>query len=112
MRLKLKYKNYLPLGIITLSALAVRLYKLTAISLWHDEAFSALLVRYSWSEMIHRIGLDVHPPMYYIFLRFWHYLFGDSLFSLRAFSVLFGLRISFFWIKFPKRYLLRSSQLL
>lgn len=93
MKLKFKYKNYWPLALITLSALVIRLYKLTAISLWHDEAFSALLVRYSWSEMIYRIGLDVHPPMYYIFLRFWHYLFGDSLWSLRGFSVLFGIAL-------------------
>lgn len=40
---------------------------------------------------MHRIGLDVHPPMYYIFLRFWHYAFGDSMWSLRGFSALFGI---------------------
>src|SRR6185503_841332 len=58
--------------------------------LWHDEAFSPLLIKYSWSEMMYRIGLDVHPPMYYVFLRVWHYGFGDSLWSLRAMSVFFG----------------------
>lgn len=68
----------------------LRLWHLTSISLWHDEAFSALLIKYSWGEMMYRIGLDVHPPMYYIFLRFWHYIFGDSLFALRGMSVLFG----------------------
>jgi mannosyltransferase len=77
------------LGIVLLGLL-LRLWNLTAISLWHDEAFSALLIKYSWSEMMYRIGLDVHPPMYYIFLRIWHYIFGDSLFALRAMSVLFG----------------------
>lgn len=75
---------------ITGVGLLLRLYKLTAISLWHDEAFSALLIKYSWGEMTYRIGLDVHPPMYYYFLRIWHYVLGDSLFSLRAMSVLFG----------------------
>lgn len=78
------------IALITLGALIIRLYKLTAISLWHDEAFSALLIKYSWSEMMYRIGLDVHPPLYYIFLRIWHYVFGHSLFSLRAMSVAFG----------------------
>jgi hypothetical protein len=29
--------------------------------------------------MMYRIGLDVHPPLYYITLRFWHYLFGDGI---------------------------------
>lgn len=75
---------------ITTVGLLLRLYNLTAISLWHDEAFSALLIKYPWREMIYRIGLDVHPPMYYFFLRFWYYIFGYSLFSLRAMSVFFG----------------------
>lgn len=83
-------RNYLLL-LILISGLALRLYNFTAISLWHDEAFSVLLIRYPWREMIYRIGLDVHPPMYYIFLRLWHYGFGDSLASLRGFSVLFGI---------------------
>ncbi len=39
---------------------------------------------------MYRIGLDVHPPMYYVFLRFWHYIFGDSLLSLRGMSIFFG----------------------
>lgn len=64
---------------------------LTAVALWHDEAFSALLVRYPWQEMMHRIVLDVHPPFYYILLRLWSYAAGQSFFALRAFSLLFGL---------------------
>lgn len=61
------------------------------ISLWHDEAFSALLIKYPWGEMFYRIGLDVHPPAYYVALRLWHYVLGDSLLALRGFSVFFGL---------------------
>jgi uncharacterized membrane protein len=76
--------------LILIAATAVRLYKITAISLWHDEAFSALLIKYPWHEMFYRIGLDVHPPLYYILLRFWSYIFGYSLFSLRGFSLFFG----------------------
>ncbi len=83
-------KKYFPLILISIAGLLVRLYNVTAISLWHDEAFSALLIKYSWGEMVHRIGLDVHPPMYYFFLRFWHYAFGDSLMSLRGMSIFFG----------------------
>lgn len=70
--------------------MGLELYNLTAISLWHDEAFSALLIRYNFKEMIHRISLDVHPPFYYIVLRGWNFFFGNSLFSLRSFSVFFG----------------------
>lgn len=84
-------QNNLTLLGIAILGLLLRLWNLTSISLWHDEAFSALLIKYSWGEMMHRIGLDVHPPIYYIFLRFWSYVFGHSLFSLRGMSVLFGI---------------------
>ena len=74
-------------------AVALRNYKLTAISLWHDEAFSALLIKYDLGEMMYRIGLDVHPPFYYLVLRVWDLILGNSLFSLRMFSVFFSILI-------------------
>lgn len=83
-------KKYYPLIGITIAGLVLRLYSLTKISLWHDEAFSALMLRYSWGEMFHRIAEDVHPPLYYIVLRFWVGIFGESVFSLRGFSVACG----------------------
>lgn len=94
-------KYWILLGII-IGGTALRLFNLTKISLWHDEAFSALLIKYSWGEMFYRIGLDVHPPLYYIVLRVWHYVFGHSLFSLRAVSVLFGvgtILVSYLFVK-------------
>lgn len=96
-------KKYWPLVLITIAGLALRLYHNTGISLWHDEAFSALLIRYPWSEMMYRIGLDVHPPMYYIFLRFWHNIFGDSLWSLRGFSIFFSVALIPLAYAFVKR---------
>ncbi|HDH99096.1 MAG TPA: hypothetical protein ENF68_00155 [bacterium] len=63
---------------------------LTKTSIWHDEAFSVLLPQYSMTEMIYRAGLDVHPPFYYILLKGWFYLLGNSVFSLRLFSLVFG----------------------
>jgi uncharacterized membrane protein len=78
---------------ILIIAAVLRLYNLTAISLWHDEAFSALLVKYNLNEMMYRIALDVHPPFYYLALRCWDLFFGNSLFSIRMFSVLFGVLI-------------------
>lgn len=84
------FKNNWIITVTVISGLLLRLWNLTGISLWHDEAFSALLIKYNWSEMMYRIGLDVHPPMYYIFLRIWTEIFGHSLFALRGMSVFFG----------------------
>lgn len=83
-------KKYFALGLILILATILRFYHNLDISLWHDEAFSAFMIRYPWHEMFYRLTLDVHPPGYYILLRFWHYVFGDSLLSLRSFTVLFG----------------------
>ncbi|MEA3293238.1 MAG: glycosyltransferase family 39 protein, partial [Patescibacteria group bacterium] len=66
------------------------IYNLTSMSLWHDEAFSGLLIQYDSGEMMHRIGLDVHPPFYYILLKAWTLVFSNCLFSLRLFSVFFA----------------------
>lgn len=103
------FKNNLAILGITLVGLLLRLWHLTSISLWHDEAFSALLIKYSWSEMMYRIGLDVHPPMYYIFLRVWNYVFGDSLFALRGMSVLFGV-LTILTVYFFVRYAFHSKR--
>lgn len=89
-KIKTFVQNYIILIGITIAGLLFRLWNLTSISLWHDEAFSALLIKYSWGEMFYRIGLDVHPPMYYMFLRIWSEVFGHSLFALRGMSVFFG----------------------
>ncbi|MDR3642917.1 MAG: glycosyltransferase family 39 protein [Candidatus Doudnabacteria bacterium] len=83
-------KKYWPIIVITLIGLGFRLSHNIGISIWHDEAFSALMIRYGWGEMFQRLAMDVHPPMYYIALRIWHYAFGDGMWSLRGFSVLFG----------------------
>jgi uncharacterized membrane protein len=83
-------KKYFWISLILLLALVLRFYNNLGISLWHDEAFSALLIKYNWGEMMYRIGLDVHPPAYYVFLRIWHYVFGDSLLALRGMTVFFG----------------------
>lgn len=78
------------LPIILFLGTGLRFYNNTAVALWHDEAFSALYLRYSWQEMLYRIGLDVHPPLYYFILRIWSYFAGTSLLSLRLLSIIFG----------------------
>src|SRR3989344_1553844 len=96
-------RNYIYLILILIAGFLLRLYNLTAVALWHDEAFSALLIKYPWGEMMRRIALDVHPPFYYIVLRGWDYLFGDSLFSLRFFSLVFGILTIWFFYLFIKK---------
>lgn len=57
-------------------------------SIWHDESFTALLLRYSPGEIISRTALDVHPPLYYLVLKAWASIFGYTTVSLRLFSAI------------------------
>lgn len=108
----MKNWNLIILSLVLAAVVSVEIIFLTEISLWHDEAFSALLLRYDFSEMISRIQMDVHPPLYYIILRLWTGLFTDSLFSLRMFSVFFGaLAIAGFYALISKAFKNRSLSL-
>lgn len=95
-------KSSILLILIIIVGTILRLFNIDKVSLWHDEAFSALLIRYPYGEMIQRIILDVHPPLYYIFLRIWDAIFGDSLLALRLFSAFFGVLTIYFAYLFVK----------
>lgn len=57
---------------------------------WGDEAFTSAVVRQPWSEMMAILREDVHPPLYYLLLKSWAWVFGVSTEALRGFSVLCG----------------------
>lgn len=82
----------LPLLFILLLLLAtgLRFHKLDAQSFWNDEGNSARLSERSLPLIIEGTASDVHPPLYYLFLRGWRELLGDSEFGLRSFSAFAG----------------------
>lgn len=81
-------RHFLPLLMLTtLLALALRLWGLTAQSLWLDEAISAELARLSPRDIVAAAAADVHPPGYYLLLRGWARL-GDGPAMLRLLSTL------------------------
>ena len=57
-------------------------------SVWFDEAYSILLAKHSVAQLVHLTSLDTHPPLYYILLKVWAYVFGWSELALRSLSVL------------------------
>ena len=61
-------------------------------SFWLDEATTALVAKMSVSEMFSKfLPSDFHPPLYYLFMKFWTGVFGYSEISLRVPSLIFGL---------------------
>lgn len=70
-------------------ALAVRMYRIGAESLWLDEATSLFLARHSVLDVVAWTARDIHPPLYYLLLHFWRF-FGESEVALRSLSALAG----------------------
>ena len=84
--------EYLWLAIIVVVGAALRLYRLTAESLWTDEAFSALAASQpSVGAMLDFIKTDVHPPGFPFVLWTWGKLVGASDFTFRLFTDIGGL---------------------
>jgi uncharacterized membrane protein len=57
-------------------------------SLWCDEAFSAMMVKYNLAGILANTVKDVHPPLYYIIIKIFSLILGRSEWALRLVSVL------------------------
>lgn len=83
---------HLVLLLVLLVGGALRSDGLAERSFWYDEAFSyTLIADFSWDEMVRRLTADVHPPFYFGLLRLWSTVWGTSILSMRALSVVMGL---------------------
>ena len=71
---------------------AARLWRLTAYSLRPDEIFSLQTARHDWTGLLGAAVRDaVHPPLFYLSLKAWIGLGGESELWLRLLPVLFAL---------------------
>ena len=79
------------MALLLILAVALRVYDLSAPSLWFDEAFSwTLATQFSATDVVSRTARDVHPPLYYLLLKGWTTVFGDSVLAMRLMSVVLG----------------------
>ena len=86
-------KGYKSIAIASICAvyIAVRLWGLTSSCLWFDEVFSVHAAEHPWNLLFWFVAQDlIHPPLFYVLLKIWTNLGGESLFWLRSFSVLFA----------------------
>src|SRR2546421_11941674 len=82
--------NFLLIIGVLLLAAGLRFHLLDHQSLWNDEGNSLRLAQRSIPDLIAAARLDIHPPGYYIALKAWRALAGESEFALRAFSAFAG----------------------
>jgi uncharacterized membrane protein len=88
--MKLNYK-FLLIFAVCLIYVALRFWHLTDSCLWFDEIFSIQAAEMGWREMFWFVAQDlIHPPLFYVFLKIWISIGGESLFWLRVFPVFFS----------------------
>src|SRR5207244_3394969 len=68
-----------------------RFYRLDAQSYWNDEGTSLGLAGRSVPTILRSAAADIHPPGYYLILKTWHTVTGDTEFALRGLSALAGI---------------------
>ncbi|MHA2010335.1 MAG: glycosyltransferase family 39 protein [Promethearchaeota archaeon] len=78
------------MSVILLLGLFLRFYDLGSESVWFDESVSIIIANSDWIEILKTATNDQHPPLYYFILQFWVSLFGNSEFSARLPSAIFG----------------------
>lgn len=83
--------HYIALVLILLLGAFLRFHDLDAQSFWYDEGNSARIIERTPRLIVEAAAGDIHPPGYYLALAGWRLLTGFSEFSLRSFSVFWGL---------------------
>lgn len=69
-----------------------RILEIDKTSFWFDEAFTGDTIKLPWKDMFSVIAIDkVHPPLYYIFVRLWSYIYGFTQNGIRGFSIFTGM---------------------
>lgn len=78
--------------LICLVYIALRFWNLTASCLWFDEIFSIHAAEHAWRDLFRFVAQDlIHPPLFYVLLKIWIFIGGESLFWLRFFPVFFSM---------------------
>lgn len=56
--------------------------------MWGGEAWTTIIMKYDFKEMIREIGQNVHPPLYFVLLKLIATLFGQHIEIMKIMSVI------------------------
>lgn len=92
--------------------IGARLWGLTASCLWFDEVFSVHAARHEWSRLLGFVAADIiHPPFFYVLLKVWISVGGESLPWLRLFPVLTSIAVIIPFFMFCRELRLGSTEI-
>lgn len=76
---------------VCLVYVSLRVWDLTNSCLWFDEIFGVHAAEMSLPNLLWFVAQDlIHPPLFYVLLKIWIAVFGESLFALRFSPVFFS----------------------
>lgn len=78
---------YVLFGSITAVAILLYIALLGGNYIWEDEAYTLVMIRHTYAEICAITAADVHPPLYYILLKFFIQPFGYSELAAKIFSI-------------------------
>ncbi|MCS6871933.1 MAG: glycosyltransferase family 39 protein [Anaerolineae bacterium] len=79
-------------AVIAIFGLFVRLWHIERESFWADEGWTMLLAKGpTLADVARTMADDQHPPLYFMLIRLWMDVFGDSLFMTRLLSTFWSL---------------------
>lgn len=92
-------------SILFLIGMILRTWYIDAAPFWYDEAFTAVLARLPFMDMIRATAGDVHPPLYYYLVSVWAQIMGGyTPFILRQLSAVFAVLSLWQVIRLMDRY--------
>jgi uncharacterized membrane protein len=87
------FSTFFSVAIVVLF-IAARVWRLSASCLWFDEIFSVHAARHSWAGVLQFVAADIiHPPLFYLLLKIWIAVGGESLLWLRLFPALVSIAV-------------------
>jgi uncharacterized membrane protein len=79
------------IAVLALGFVAFRLWGLSDQCLWFDEIFSVHAATQPWGNFFQFVSLDlIHPPLFYLVLKFWIAIGGEGMLWLRLLPVVFA----------------------
>ncbi len=102
--MRAKYVLLSALVITLLLTTWLRFYRIDHQSYWNDEGNSLGLARRDVATIVRSAAADIHPPGYYLALKAWSALAGNSELALRGFSALAGIVLAALLYRLGKEY--------
>src|SRR2546421_1353717 len=95
-----RYTNIAVTLLLIVVYIAVRFWRIGDSCLWFDEIYSVHAAEHAWGDILNFVSLSlVHPPLFYLLLKVWIGIGGESVVWLRSLPVIFSIAAIFPFIR-------------